>query len=278
MSYQLRIKENAANFTKSDQKIAAYILENATEAVFFSAAELGRVTHTSQAAIMRFIKKINYNGLNELRIDMAKQHEEQLRPIMLVNQNASVSEIKNTMVSLLCETAKSTQSLNDDRVLANSLAMLRKAETLYLFGAGASGLVAEDFYSKLVRIHKRCIFDAKSDMQVMYSVHASPRDAYLAISYSGESKSVNMAVRQCRENGASGVAITRAKTSTLTRLTDMVIKIPNTEQDLRMGAMQSRYAELLMTDILFMGLVQERYEEVGSILKETRRVVKELNQ
>lgn len=277
MSYRLRIKENSKNFTKSDRKIADFLLQKPNEAVFLSAAELGDATETSQAAIIRFIKKINYKGLNELRIDMAKRQDDTPQPTMLIDKNASIGAIRATLTSLMCESAQSTQMLNDDRVFSEAIGRLLQAETIYLFGAGASGLVAEDLYNKLLRMNRRCIFDPKGDMQAMYAVHATPRDAYLAISYGGASKSVNTAAKQCGQNGAFGIAVTRAQVSALTKLADCVIKIPNCEQDVRVGALQSRYAQLLVTDILFMGLVQGQYEAVAQSLSKTRQAVKELN-
>lgn len=59
MSYRLRIKENAKNFTKSDRKIADFLLQKPNEAVFLSTAELGETTETLQAAGIRVMPYIN---------------------------------------------------------------------------------------------------------------------------------------------------------------------------------------------------------------------------
>ncbi len=59
MSYRLRIKENAKNFTKSNRKIADFLLQKPNEAVFLSTAELGEATETSQAAGIRVMPYIN---------------------------------------------------------------------------------------------------------------------------------------------------------------------------------------------------------------------------
>lgn len=278
MSYRLRIQENAGNFTKTDEKIARYLLKHPQEAVFLSVGELGAVTKTSSTAIMRFVKKINYNGLNELRIAIAHgEKNTQPESTLIVGKNDSVSAVKDTMVNLICDSANTTGALNQDGILEKAIKLIQKADTLYLFGVGASGIVAEDLYHKLVRINKRCMFDVKSNVQTMYSVHATKKDAYIAFSYGGESREVNAAVAECRANGVPGIAVSGAVASTLSKLADVWIKLPSMEKDLRIGAIQSRYASLMISDILFLGVAQGNYEKMEENLKRTRRIVKQLN-
>ncbi|MBE7036509.1 MAG: MurR/RpiR family transcriptional regulator [Ruminococcaceae bacterium] len=278
MSYRLRIQENAGNFTKTDEKIARYFLKHPQEAVFLSVGELGAATKTSPTAIMRFVKKINYEGLNELRIAIA-HGEKDIQPesTLIVKKTDSVSAVKSTMVNLICDSAGTTGALNPDGVLEKAIKMIQKADTLYLFGVGASGIVAEDLYHKLVRINKRCMFDVKSNVQTMYSVHGTKKDAYIAFSYSGESREVNAAVAECKASGVPGIAVSGAVASTLSKLADVWIKLPSMEKDLRIGAIQSRYASLMISDILFLGIAQANYEEMEENLKRTRRIVKQLN-
>ncbi|AKL96484.1 transcriptional regulator RpiR family [Clostridium aceticum] len=61
-----RLNENKDKFTKKQQLLAKYIVENYNDAVFLSCTELGKKVHTSDATVIRFAYVLGYSGYSEM--------------------------------------------------------------------------------------------------------------------------------------------------------------------------------------------------------------------
>lgn len=279
MSCSVKIKENAANFTETDQKIATFFQEHPAEAVRLSAQEIGGRTATSAAAVIRFIKKLNYRSLNEARVELSADLAEGSRKTadLIIRQEDSARELAIKMQALIQESVDDTLAMLHYDTLKDAIDLLRTAQTIYFFGVGASGLVAYDFYRKLSRINKRCVHDMDSSGQIVAAVHTTPQDAAIIFSYSGKTREVLTAARRVRQNGTPCIAVTRAESSALTKLADIVLKVPGCEPEIRLGAIGSRYAELLIADLLFAGIAQTDFEQMKKYLTETRQAINEFN-
>ncbi len=75
---------------------------------------------------------------------------------------------------------------------------LAGAKMIYLFGVGASGLVAQDFQQKLLRINKHPVFYPDTHAQMAQAVFAGPGDVAVGISHSGRSVEVYKALDKAK--------------------------------------------------------------------------------
>lgn len=66
------IQQNYENFTKTEQTIAAYILNNPKDFARSSIEAAVKITNTSKAAMIRFAKKLGYNGYTEFKFDFSR--------------------------------------------------------------------------------------------------------------------------------------------------------------------------------------------------------------
>ncbi|WP_462391943.1 MurR/RpiR family transcriptional regulator [Clostridium cadaveris] len=94
----------------------------------------------------------------------------------------------------------------------------------------------------------------------------------MGISYRGRSKDVNNSIRRAKANGASCLSITKYGNNPLADLCDINLRVPNVEKELRVGAIASRMAQLMVTDILFLGIAKDNFEEVEKYLKSTKKM------
>lgn len=280
MSCSVKIKENAANFTETDQKIAVFFQEYPAEAVRLSAQEIGLRTATSAAAVIRFIKKLNYRSLNEARVELSADVAEGDRQTanLIIRPEDSARELALKMQALIRESVDDTLAMLHYDTLKEAIALMRSAHSIYLFGVGTSGVVSYDFYRKLSRINKRCVYHLDGNGQIVAAVHTTPKDVAVAFSYSGKTREVLTAARRVRQNGTPCIAVSRAESSALTKLSDIVLKVPSCEPEIRLGAIGSRYAEFLIADLLFAGVAQADFEQMKKYLMDTRGAINEFNQ
>ncbi|QLY80480.1 MurR/RpiR family transcriptional regulator [Clostridium intestinale] len=277
MGFHVRMKQYSEDFTQSEQKISEYILKNQEEVVNLSAQELGEKTGTSPASIVRFSRKLGFSGFGELKIEIAKttnSEEEELDTI--ISPKDSVSDIAEKVVNRAVTSLKETYSLINIKDLEESINLMREAETIYLFGIGASSLVAMDLMYKLVRINKRVIFNIDSHLQLAAVVHITNKDVAIGISYSGKTREVNEGIIRAKEKGAKVISITNCNKNPLSSISDISLNIPNEERQLRFGAISSRMDQLALIDILFLGVAIGNFDKIEDMLMETKEIVKKL--
>ncbi|WP_061316486.1 MurR/RpiR family transcriptional regulator [Clostridium botulinum] len=278
MGVFFRIRENFDSMTKSEKKIAEYIFKSPKDIISDSAQEIAIKTSTSPASVIRFTKKVGYNSLNEFKFALVAEEytKESTEFDYIINYNDSIDSIINKLGNKVIDTINDTKELVDDEKLLEAVKAIKNAETIYLYGVGASAMVAMDFQYKLLRINKKVMFQQDSHLQLAVSVHITNRDVAVAISYSGNTREVNLAVEEAKKNGATTIAITKYGKSILSNIADINLNIPSIEKDLRIGAISSRTSQLFVTDSLFLGIAKENLDKTEKNLINTRNLVEVL--
>ncbi|WP_238883010.1 MurR/RpiR family transcriptional regulator [Clostridium sp. YIM B02551] len=278
MGFYVRIKQYATEFTQAEQKISDYILQNPEEVINFSAQQLAERTETSAASVVRFSRKLGFGGFGELKIEIAKtitnNYDDNFDAI--ISSEDSIIDITDKLVNKAVTSIKETQGLINFKDLEEAIEIIRKAENVYLFGVGASSLVAMDFMYKLARINKRVVYFMDSHLQLASSVHITEKDVAIGISYGGKTKEVNESISIAIEKGAKVIAITSCNKNPLSSMSDISLKVPNAEKQIRFGAISSRVAQLIITDTLFLGVAIDNLDKVENSLLETRKAVEKL--
>ena len=85
MNVYLRLLE-AEGFSKTEKEIAEYITKNHREIVNMSIQELANNTYTSTTTIIRFCKKLGFNGYREFKV----QFSQDLHAYLLSNHKFSI--------------------------------------------------------------------------------------------------------------------------------------------------------------------------------------------
>ena len=101
----------------------------------------------------------------------------------------------------------------------------------------------------------------------------SPQDALVVISHSGSSLDLLDAVRLAKQNGAAVVALTRAD-SVLAAEADVVLSVASPEDGNTYTPMISRLLQLLVVDMLTIGLALRLGANVSEVLAKTKNSIK----
>lgn len=278
MNCLLKIKQVYREFTNSERKIADIIVSEPEVAIGLTTHELAKHSGTSPASVVRFAKKIGFGSYGDMKIELARNIEAASVPEIstLLKSDDSLEVISKKIINNIELTLEETLELMDFKTILKAVDVIKAAENIYLFGVGASGIVAQDFQQKLVRINKRCIYYMDYHLALGGSSHIKPQDVAIAFSYQGQTKEVNEAMNQAKLNGATCIGITKCLSNPLHDLVDILITLPNTESGIRIGAVQSRYTQLLVVDILFAGIAKENFDITEGYLVKTRKLIENL--
>lgn len=147
---------------------------------------------------MKFAQKLGYKGFPALKLALsealASQPESPSVPIH--NQIRGDDPLRLVGEKLIKENTAAmyaTLNVNSEEKLHECVTMLRSARRIILTGIGASGLVAQNFARKLMKIGFNAA--AVRDMHALLATvqASSPDDLLLAISYTGVRRELNTA-------------------------------------------------------------------------------------
>lgn len=275
MSCIFKIKEANASLTTTEQKIADYILENKEETINASAQSLADSIQTSAAALIRFSQKLGYKGFTALKVDLAKDQDEQDESFdELIKEEDSVETLIKKAQFTNLRTMNETYKLINPRQLQQAIDAIKQANTIYLLGIGGSGIICNDLLHKLSRINYNVVYHEDPHVLLARCAHITSNDAIIAISYSGETEIINAGIKYAKKAGATTIAITQFNPkSQLSKLSDIVLHVPLEEKELRLGAIASRTASLILTDLLYLGIAKENIEKTKQDIVKTRALI-----
>lgn len=278
MDYLIKINQRMSEFTPSDRKISDFIVDNPSLVLNSNTQQLASLIETSQSAIIRFVKKIGYRGYVDLKVDIAKSLEtdtNQLKDEVIKGGEATpsiVSKSKNNVLSAV----EKTFALLDDEIISKSTKYLLKADDIYFAGVGSSGLVCEDFLYKLQRAGQKAYYQRDAHTNLALIANIKKDDVMVCISYSGNTKEVIISADFAKSIGAKVITITKGANTSLSKLSDEVLLIPEIEKEMRFGAVSSRLSSQIVTDILYYGYIAENMAAVTDNLKISKQLTNNL--
>ncbi|MCR8636841.1 MurR/RpiR family transcriptional regulator [Paenibacillus radicis (ex Xue et al. 2023)] len=270
------IREQLETMNRKEKEIAAYILDQSQQVTQMGITELAQQSGSSTATISRFCKLFHFSGYTEFKVKLAAELAQQ--PIEQSYQDIvagnPLTRIVEAMEANHVRSITDTTRLLDMKQLEKAIDALKQARQIDIYGVATSGLVAQDFYQKLIRIGKRAVTFSDPHMAVTSASNLTPDDLAIGISYSGETSETIAALKCASENGATTISLTKFGSNKLASLADISLFTSTLEEGMRRGDMASRIAQLHIIDILFVGLISEQFHDLVPRLENSFQMVK----
>lgn len=274
MNCETVLKNSLNRLTGAEKAVADYILAHPQEVVTLSVQALAAKSKSSGSAVMRLVKKLGFDSYPALKLALAKTAPApQTVNSYLIDAKDSLYVIAQKLKLSIRSTTEQSMDMIDFAMLTSAITRLRAAKTIYLIGVGASAICALDLQEKLIRINRPAVFHPDAHMQLCAAVSSNKSDIAIVFSYSGETKEVCHAAARHRENGAGVIGVTKAANSTLSKLCDYCFYLPDTEGELRLGAISSRYAQLFLSDLFYLALMQENFTQTERYILQTKKII-----
>jgi DNA-binding MurR/RpiR family transcriptional regulator len=274
------IRHIIPTLTTAEKKIAKYVVNNPDKVPMMKIANLGEASETNAPAVTRFCKKIGLPGYPELKLEVAKclfqsGHKElDMTTLNFTNdidlqQAPEVSTVIKNIITTATNSFTLLEKLLNQELIKKTVDAIRKARKVLIVGIGASGVVGLDLYQKLIRLGIDASYNAETHLQMVCASTLGKEDLAFVISYSGETPEIISIAKRAKAMGATVIGVTRIGNSSLYRLADSSLLIPNTESICRNGAFVSRLDQMLINDMLFYTFVTQYYKEYQDKINET---------
>lgn len=223
-----RIKAALPGISRSNQKLARFVLENGLFVAFASATELGDKTGVSAATVVRFCQMLGYEGYPELQKAVRETLPTYVNKVQRMGQgyNLDKSQVIQRVFELDSENLTLTRELlNHERFWA-AMAALGKSSDILVVGGGLSAGPALYMAHSL----KTLGFDARLILEggiplALELVRLKPTSVFVGISvWRYVAETVN-ALEQAKNRGATRIAITDSIVSPLAQGADYAFQI-----------------------------------------------------
>lgn len=263
------------SFFESERKIGTYIIQHTAEVVDMTVGELAQACGVSDASVSRFCKKINMKGFHHLKITLAKEISEKGIEEEEVSNHISVNDIEQSLKNILANKVTEitqTVSMMDAKQLSEILNKLNMARTVQFFAVGNTIPVAIDGAFKLNQIGIPAVSGTIWETQIGYTYNMTAEDVVIAISNSGESTAVLLALEAAKSAGATTLSITNSEKSSAAQLSDYHITTATREKLFLDGYCFSRVSATTVIEILYLFLTSMRKDAYKSIVRHEQAI------
>lgn len=251
----VRIKQYRSNASSAEHGVLDFIISSPEEAAQYNVRQLADAAYSSPSTVVRLCKKLGFEGYRDLQksllLELAMRKQLQQKNEQYIGHSGQVADVVNGVTYRNIASLEDSMQLADMETIQKSVDLICQANSILLFGLGASYLVAQDAYLKFLRTDKPCSCCNDIHSQYLLARNAKPTDVAIIISYSGRTEEIIRCARDLQSQGTPIIAITRFKNSALTRLATCCLYVVAMEQLFRSGAMSSRISQLNMVDILY---------------------------
>lgn len=271
------IEAKIDSFTKSERKIAEYILENHSDILHATITELAERIETSDASVARFCKTLGCKGYQDFKIRLAKEILPKYKHLNIEIEKSDTPEIIcQKIFNNEIETLQETLEMLDVDLLTRAAEKIRSAGKIEIFGSGGSLIIGQDIQHKFLKIGIRCSVISDVDMQLMAASLLTKNDVVIGISHSGSTKSILNCLTLAEKNGAFVILLTATPKSPMSRLANIVIPVSCKETLFKSESNAARIAELIIMDSLLAILVANNdYKKYYKQIQETRNATSE---
>ena len=278
MDIVLRIKEEYSKLTKSEQRVADYFITNYKEAINESTQSIALITNTSPATVIRFVKTMKFEGIQQLKLALAADIDSDRKYICdeIIHQKDGLEEIIEKNKRNIVNSIEKLYALMDMDLMKQAIDAIDSARKIYLFGVGASGIVCYDINYKLSRIGKNVVFNNDIHLQLVNLNFITKEDACVCVSYSGNTKETVLVAEIAKKAGAKTVGICCYGKNELSNICDITLRVPQDERELRLGAISSRNTTLTLLDMIYLAITHRHYPDVLQDIESTRDLIKKL--
>ncbi|RXW33384.1 MurR/RpiR family transcriptional regulator [Propioniciclava flava] len=276
-----RISTTKEHLRPAEQAVATAILADPDAASAATVASLAREAKVSQASVVRLAHSLGFSGFPDLRVSLTQEltrrtleREQSGLSHGRLDGDDSPGDLIGKLAFHEARTIEQTGRLIDEEGLVRVADAIAEGRPTLLLGVGASALAASDLNQKLQRIGLVSVFSTDTHMQLSLAALAAPASVVIAFSFSGRTAEVHRGMELARQQGSLLVAVTGDPESPIGRAADLVLAISAREDELRVGALASRMAQLAVVDFLFVLTAQRRGRDLDALLTQTRDAVR----
>lgn len=273
----VRLRFLIPTLPRAERAVAQALLEKPELICFMTLAELARETDSSDASVIRFCRKMGYDGFTDMKqAFLHALNDSSITTQEEIRKEDSVLDNLHKVYKSNMQTLSDTILLADGNAYEEAVQALLSANSIHFFGAGDSAAICQLFYFKFHRLGIPGSAQQDAVMQLIEASNLKSGDVAIAISYEGKSRTVINAMRIAKERGATIICITKMSKSLLLKLSDINLFIATSDVTVGRDIVARRVAEQMIIDTLYLSVLVRTDKNYTKHLNSTSKFL-ELN-
>lgn len=264
MKLEKRI-ELCDSMTPLESEIASYILNNKDAVTKLKIQELADILFISKSAIHRFVKKIGFNGFNDLKVSIAKENADLLENNSYINVNYPFQakdnprQIAFKLLELYEKAIKDTFEYVDlDQIKAVSQ-LIDSADVIDVYTHAHNSNIVENFQDKMLTIGRSVNCPSSFYNQRLTVLASDQKHVAIILSYSGKATFILPIVKKLYEKGVKVIQIGKAGSNYYSQYVTYHLSISDSENNRdRMSQFSSHIAMQYIMDVLYSCIYNEK--------------------
>lgn len=248
-----------------ESEIASYILNNKDAVTKLKIQELADILFISKSAIHRFVKKIGFNGFNDLKVSIAKENADLLENNSYINVNYPFQakdnprQIAFKLLELYEKAIKDTFEYVDlDQIKAVSQ-LIDSADVIDVYTHAHNSNIAENFQDKMLTIGRSVNCPSSFYNQRLTVLASDQKHVAIILSYSGKATFILPIVKKLYEKGVKVIQIGKAGSNYYSQYVTYHLSISDSENNRdRMSQFSSHIAMQYIMDVLYGCIYNEK--------------------
>ena len=245
---------------------------------------LAEAAGVSQPTVLRMLRAFGFSGYKDFKYqlvsELAQSEAEQqgeAEPMFgyTLRKQDTLEEIPSYMTATAAGMMEETLKNFSVKTYRKTVEAIRKARLIDIYSVENSGVAAQDLLAKLLYLGLPCRYFSDSYYQRISAGSLTDEDVAVGISYSGASKDTVDAMRTAKRSGAVTIVITNFRDSPQQPLVLPILICTSQEQFIYGNAIYSRMTQLLIVDMIYMGIIASDYEHYVGLLDQGEKIVRE---
>ncbi len=259
-----QIRRACSELSPAELRVAEQVLAHPRAVLSQPIIEIAKAARVSQPTVIRFCRSLGCAGLSDFKLRLASGLTGTV-PIthVQVTNDDSMVELGTKVLGNTASAILQVRSQLNREMIDRTVEILAKAQRVEFYTVAQYGGVAQDAQYKFLRFGIPSAAHTDARLLALAANVLKPGDVAVIISSGGRLPELLDVADTARQRGATVVAIT-ASQSPLARRADTVLAVDHVEDSGTQVPMVSRILQLLMVDILTVGVALRRAPPEGS--------------
>lgn len=245
------------DLTRSETKVADYILRNKQLIHTLSISELASACEVSEATISRFCHSVGCSSFNEFKlatvhaISSAESAISEEDLYSTVQADDTIEQKCRKLYNVSTDALQKTLGELNPEKIAEVVRVLADSTRVFCFGQGNSSIVAEDAWGRFSCVSPKFHYIANANLQATTVELLGEGDVVLYFSFSGAVRELLEIGKVMKKSKAKLILVTRFPNSPGAAFADHLLICGANEAPQQQGSIAAKIGQLFIVDILF---------------------------
>lgn len=246
----LTIRSQMPKLTIREREIAKYVLKEPNHIMNLTIANLARLVDVSEATIVRFCKKIGFDGYSHFKLFIAQTYSEPSENLLTPPNPSGPEQISQSLLNHALLALKDTTALLDFGSLLSVASSIAQAPHVVICGVGGSAACGEMAKQRLLRLGVNVQVCSESTIMPLIAATLHEGDVGIGVSHRGNTEAVAEFLEICGRLSVCSVALTTNDKSLVGCAAKTVFQYVCSDTSLGPEAGDARIAQVHVLDVL----------------------------